>query len=257
MYSVLYALPSELWLLIAQCLSLADLTCLILTSSRLLSIIRPALYRAVHLHTGLRCANVTQTLALLVRDKELARRVVQLDLTAYFGRGTLVDLDALMNLVSLKQVKLYGGVFRSAVEQREFGRVLASIPLEELTYMELSDGQQLPDDQLGGIRDLKKIVWHAANECSFPFFFLLIWHISRALLLVELCRGQFSSSFSFQIYLRRRLYVTFSQQPPSTQCGMCCPAPRLQSAASASLSMYMTCNTAAFYRACISPTSAL
>lgn len=185
MYSVLYTLPPELWPLIAHTLSRPNLASLTLASSRLLYIIRPVLYRAVELETGHREANIPQTLALLARDKELARCVVELSLARIiFGprdsrsytRQRLINLDALRNLVSLQRLTLWGRVFRNTIEQRHFGRVLFGMQLENLTYVAINEKEQWPDDHLSGIRDLKKIHWKATDKCAF-ISCVTVWRI--------------------------------------------------------------------------------
>lgn len=169
----------ELWLLIASSLSPPELACLGFTSFRLLHIIRPILYRAVSLKT-----DASKTLALLARDKELARCVVELRLARRISlevppvcdNQSLVNFDALTNLISLKRITLCERVFTTAFEQREFGRALASIPLEELTHIAQFYDEQWPGDQLEGIRDLKKIDWRAKHESAF-IIALLAWNV--------------------------------------------------------------------------------
>lgn len=175
MHPVSPTLPPELWLLVVASLSLPDLARLSLTSSHLLHIIRPGLYRIVSLKTGVHDINPSHTLALLARNKELAKCVVELRLTrnipllansAPNTRYSLVDQDALVNLRSLKRIVICGRVFRTVFEQNSFGRLLAGIQLEELTYIAHNDAEQWPGDHLEGIRNLKKIVWDTKDGCT-------------------------------------------------------------------------------------------
>lgn len=161
------SLPPELWLLIASNLSQSDLAYLSLASSQLLHIIRPHLYRSVNLEAN---PYTSHTLALLARDKELARCVIELMLSRRSGFGlaanvvpyqepSLVNVAALENLITLKRITLLGRIFCTTVEQSQFGRTLANIPLEEFTCIASAKDGPWPSDQLEGIRDLKKFVW--------------------------------------------------------------------------------------------------
>jgi hypothetical protein len=162
-------LPTELWILVASYLSKPDLAHMSIASSRLLSIIRPLLYYDVEVKAEGHKSNASVILSLLAQNKSLARWVVKLKLIRVVAGyvpdreledlPTLIDLDVLTNLSSLRGITLHGPVFRNALEQSEFGRVLAvgsGIPLEELVYVGKGT---LPGAQLGGIGRLKTIVW--------------------------------------------------------------------------------------------------
>jgi hypothetical protein len=161
-------LPTELWILVASCLSKPDLAHMSIASSRFLSIIRPLLYYDVEVKAEGHKSNASVILSLLAQNKSLARWVVKLKLirvASYVSDReledlpTLIDLDVLTNLRSLKSITLHGPIFRNAIEQSEFGRVLAvgsGIPLEELVYVGKGT---LPGAQLGGIGGLRTVVW--------------------------------------------------------------------------------------------------
>jgi hypothetical protein len=143
MHGVQYALPPELWQLIAASLSWSDLANLSRTSFLFLHIVRPTLYRTVSLTTSIRETDPMPTLALLARDEELAKSVVELKLYRQIPITdsevprkihSLINPDALANLVSLRHIAIRGLVFLTSHEQHEFGRVLAGVPLEGLTY---------------------------------------------------------------------------------------------------------------------------
>jgi hypothetical protein len=128
-----------------------DLVHLCNTSSRLLHIVRPFLFRKVKVKATGDQSNATHVLALLAQDKSLAKRISELTFERCPPPGenpfqdndpqtrpSLINVEALANMVSLKRVALYGAVFRNAHEQHEFGRVLApgsGIPFDELTYV--------------------------------------------------------------------------------------------------------------------------
>jgi hypothetical protein len=170
MHCVSYALAPELWRLIIASLSSSDLACLSITSSRLLHIVRPILYRVVSLTTGIHDTDPLYALALLARDKELAKCVIELELdrkppsdSTPNTTHSLISPDALANLLSLNRILIRGRVFLTAFEQHEFGRVLAGIPLKEFTYSGYNSAEKWPGDEVGGICDLKKIVWETRN----------------------------------------------------------------------------------------------
>jgi hypothetical protein len=177
MHGVQYALPPELWQLIAASLSRSDLANLSRTSFRFLHIVRPTLYRTVSLTTGIRETDPMPALALLARDKELAKSVVelklyrQLPITDSVPRKihSLINPDALANLVSLRHIAIRGSVFLTSHEQHEFGRVLAGVPLEGLTYSAYDFTEKWPSNEMGGIRDLKKLVWETQNRSTYFF----------------------------------------------------------------------------------------
>jgi hypothetical protein len=161
------SLPTELWLLIVTSLeSRSDLAHLSCTSSSLLRIVRPILYRSVSLTARVQGTDPSYTLALLARDEALAKSVVELKLNRPISRYSsshsmhnLVNPDALANLVSLRHIVIRGSVFLTPHEQYEFGRVLADIPLEDLAYIAYNSLEKWPSDEMEGIRDLKKLVW--------------------------------------------------------------------------------------------------
>jgi hypothetical protein len=166
MHGFSYTLAPELWLLIVASLSRSDLAHLSTTSSCLLYIVRPILYRAVSVTTGIGDTDPSHTLALLARDKELAKCVVELSLNRQIPLDiapravhSLINPDALANLRSLRHIVIRGRVLLTALEQRDFGLVLAGILLEELTYVAYDSTEKWPGDELEGIHDLKKIVW--------------------------------------------------------------------------------------------------
>jgi hypothetical protein len=177
------SLPSELWIIIASDLSTTnDLAHLGITCSRIFHIVRPFLYRNVVIEADGHQSNASHVLALLAHDKSLAKCVVQLTLKRIQPPGyvydpqitppSLINVDALTNMVSLQHVALYGFVFRNAHEQNELGRVLAGIPLAELTYV-ADDGavirdEGFPTDRIGDIGDLKKLYWDGGDSrCAF------------------------------------------------------------------------------------------
>jgi hypothetical protein len=106
----------------------------------------------------------------LARDKELAKSVVELRLdrksvsdSVPRNIHSLIKPDALANLLSLRHIMIRGNVFLTPLQQLEFGRVLADVPLEELTYSAYNSAEKWPCDRVEGIRDLKKIVWETKN----------------------------------------------------------------------------------------------
>lgn len=171
------SLPSELWMQIASGISIPnDLAHLCVTSSRFLHIVRPYLYRNVKIKVVGPQSNASHVLELLAHDKPLAKCVIELTLERCQPPGqkyvpdddpqsqpSLINLDALANMVSLKHVTLYGPVFRNAHEQNEFGCVLApgsNISLEELTYVANNEEEEFPTDRIGDIGGLKKLYWN-------------------------------------------------------------------------------------------------
>jgi hypothetical protein len=178
------SLPAELLMMVASCLSPCDLAHLCITSSVLLHIIRPILYRKVELKAIGYHSNASTVLQLLARDKPLARCVIELKLERCLlpgekfldedpPRPRLIYPDALENMVSLKRVILYGPIFLSEFEQSEFARVFApglGIEFEELVYAAdtHSPARGFPDIQLGDIGGLKKLYWHGDNTGTSP-----------------------------------------------------------------------------------------
>jgi hypothetical protein len=161
-----------------------DLAHLCITSSRLFHIVRPFLYRSIVIKATGYESDASHVLALLARDKSLAKYVVQLTLERCRPpnetllmydipqiRPSLVNVDALTNMVSLKHVTLYGPVFRNAHEQNEFGRVLApgsGISLVELTYIAGDDNEDFPADRFGDMGGLKRLYWKGGSlKCAF------------------------------------------------------------------------------------------
>jgi hypothetical protein len=188
------SLPAELWRLIASdpCLFKADLARLCTASFHFLHVVRPLLYRTIHLKAVGWKSNSAAALALLAKDKSLARCVVELRLSRrivsdvedfleslvdLLNLPCLVNVDALANMTSLKRIEFSDNVFRNGVEQGEFAGTLADIPLEQLTYQssgpqEISYGSSraLPGDELKGIGNLKKLVWDDRRDsCAFPY----------------------------------------------------------------------------------------
>jgi hypothetical protein len=124
----------------------------------------------VSLTTGIHDTDPSYALALLARDKELAKCVIELELdrkppsdSTPNTTHSLISPDALANLLSLNRILIRGRVFLTAFEQHEFGRVLAGIPLKEFTYSGYNSAEKWPGDEVGGICDLKKIVWETRN----------------------------------------------------------------------------------------------
>jgi hypothetical protein len=172
---VMPSLPAELWRLIASdpCLFKWDLAHLSASSFHLLHVIRPFLYHTVHIKAVNREFRLAETLVLLANNNSLAECVVELELSRqvtspqYFiieDLPCLINVGALANMTSLKRIKISGNVFRNEVEQNEFARSLAGIPLEQLTCLSCS---RFPGDQLEGIGNLKKIFWINSNGCAF------------------------------------------------------------------------------------------
>jgi hypothetical protein len=152
-----------------------------ITCSQIFHIIRPFLYRNVVIEADGHQSNASHVLALLAHDKSLAKCVVQLTLKHIQPPGyvydpqitppSLINVDALTNMVSLQHVALYGPVFLNAHEQNEFGRVLAGIPLDELTYIadigaDIGD-EEFPADRMGDMGGLKKLYWGGNPKCAF------------------------------------------------------------------------------------------
>ena len=184
------SLPPELWILIASdpCLFKADLARLCAASSHLLNVVRPLLYRAVHLEAVDYEFSSAETLVLLAKDKSLAKCVVELTISRRLKSDhclnylqnlpCLVHVDALANMISLKHITLSDHIFRNAVEQSEFARALACIPLEQFSYLGSGPLGQFafgasntgpPGDQFEGIGNLKKLVW--VDNRGFSLFF--------------------------------------------------------------------------------------
>lgn len=181
-----YALPPELWRLIASSISPRDSAHLALTCAHISDIVRPLLYRAVRLCIGMQANSASETLTLLARDKELARCVVELTLCRdswhckeIHDHGIfdscvapfLVNLDAIKNMTSLKHLALMGPLFRDNNEQSELGQVLGStlgVLLEQMTIHNVtfhSDGLWWTD-----IHDLKTVSWNQNGA----FFIVLL-----------------------------------------------------------------------------------
>lgn len=169
-----YTLPPELWLLVVSQLSQLDIACLSSTCRRLQHVIRAILYQSVSLKGEAGDADPSPTLALLARDAELAKCVVELRLDRRFifatqtlkkgrVRHCLVNANALVNLLSLKRIAIRGSVFSTAIELNEFGRALSGLSVEEFTYIGYYAIREWPGDEVEGISDLKKIVWDAKN----------------------------------------------------------------------------------------------
>jgi hypothetical protein len=144
-----------------------DLAHLCITSSRFLRILRPFLYRNVKIKAVGSRSNGTHLFTLLAHDKSLAKCVVELTLERFsppynrYDRTSLVNPDALVNMVSLKHVVLYGTVFSDVYDQIDFGRALANISLDELTYTADSQDDMLPTDRMEDIGGLKKLYWNS------------------------------------------------------------------------------------------------
>src|SRR5262245_27203919 len=160
-------LPLELWIPIASNLSNTnDLAHLCITSSRFFHIVRPFLYRNVKIKAVGSQSNASNVLELLARDKALAKCVIRLTLerhspsTDHYTRPSLIDPDALANMVSLQHVVLYGLVFTHVHEQLDFGRALANISLDELAYAAHNAEEWFPIDLMGDIGGLKKLYWN-------------------------------------------------------------------------------------------------
>jgi hypothetical protein len=179
------SLPAELWILIASnpCLFKADLARLCTASFHLLNIVRPLLYRTLHLEAIDHESNSATVLALLAKDKSLARCVVELTLSRRLTFRDLLDdlrdlprlvnVNALANMISLKRIALSNYVFRNRWEQNTFARLLVDIPLEELTYRSSGPLRQvsysglrgLPGDRFKGFGNVKKLVWLDREDC--------------------------------------------------------------------------------------------
>jgi hypothetical protein len=108
----------------------------------------------------------TPTLALLARDTDLAKCVVELKLdrksiflttlTQHRYRPSLINIDTLANLLSLKSIVICGMISRTAMELREFGQVLYELPLEDFTFIGSTLVEEWPGDDVEGIHGLRK-----------------------------------------------------------------------------------------------------
>jgi hypothetical protein len=169
MHSALFTVLPELWLQIVTSLSRSDLSRLSVTCRRLLHIIRPILYQSVSLTEDCSDTDPTPTLALLARDTDLAKCVVELrldkrsifvtTLTQHRYRPSLINIDTLANLLSLKRIVICGIIFRTAIEMREFGRVLCELPLEDFTFIGPILLERWPGVDVERIHGLRKIDW--------------------------------------------------------------------------------------------------
>lgn len=168
-------LPTELWLSITAYLTQSNLAFLSLTCSRLLTITRPLFFRSVFLKASIGNTTVSSTLDLLARDHTLAKSVIELTLFRvidpnyppyyYVKKGpSLVNVDALTNMVSLKRITIVGPIFCNEVEQREFARVLDRSRLRDFNLVGRTDREIWPGEGLG-IRGLRKVLWRPMDEC--------------------------------------------------------------------------------------------
>jgi hypothetical protein len=137
-------LAPELWQMVAKLLGLKDLNSLSRSSSYLLGVIRPILYRAVHLrYQG--PGKSDDTLRLLAYDKELAGHILAFSISAPQAYVAVAATEppepiptyyseSICNMTSLKSLELRGSIFNDMSEQREFVRKLRERerPLEEL-----------------------------------------------------------------------------------------------------------------------------
>ncbi|KAJ7170139.1 hypothetical protein C8R46DRAFT_224583 [Mycena filopes] len=161
-------LPVEIWVEIANLLPLSDLADLGVTSSQVISITRPILYRDLTLNT---IADVepneaaADTFALLARDPELAKSVRVLTLDGgeeedldINDTPILVHVASLRNMSQLKSLRIIGHIFRYADEdmKADFIDALRTLPLEELS-MPYGNGclEMFSEGQVGQIANLK------------------------------------------------------------------------------------------------------
>ena len=234
MHSALFTVLPELWLQIVASLSRSDLSRLSITCRRLLHIIRPILYQSVSLTEDCSDTDPTPTLALLARDTDLAKCVVELRLdkesifpstfTQHRYRPSLINIDTLANLLSLKRIVICGIIFRTATEMIEFGRVLCELPLEDFTFIGPTLSESWPGVDVEGIHGLRKIDWAPGNLCTCLF----LCHLIQVSI--------FSIRASPLLYV---LNVRVPRQSPrlASQCGTYCPAPERRSTPSRSTSL--------------------
>ncbi|KAJ7270668.1 hypothetical protein B0H12DRAFT_1093319 [Mycena haematopus] len=172
------SLPVEIWLQILALIPLRDLAEFCLTCSCFLSIARPVLYRHLTLRAEKRDSisspnfAVTNTLALLARDQDLALAVRELSLDSsskseeYFRNPNLLDLPALRNLTQVKHVTLIGNISRCATRTNvaHFVEILHKLKLDTLQFPVPSVRPfilALNNAQLAQLSNAKHITVHA------------------------------------------------------------------------------------------------
>ncbi|KAE9405755.1 hypothetical protein BT96DRAFT_316745 [Gymnopus androsaceus JB14] len=156
--------PNEIWLHISAetRLKQRDLANLCLTSSRILPIARLVLYRSVRLITN--AASTPQTLALLARDADLARVVIDLTLGATPVEEDVplspTHIDAFRNLTSLKCLTLWR-VFSDETDKvvDSFMEVIGGLGLEELNIQNPIKLLSSTLNPLENVKNLKKVEW--------------------------------------------------------------------------------------------------
>ncbi|KAJ7454929.1 hypothetical protein B0H11DRAFT_1926267 [Mycena galericulata] len=141
-----FSLPVEVWLqILGLRICLRDLGALCLTSSQMLSITRPVLYRHLSLVAEIQLqsnVSVRETFALLARDAVLARSVRDLTLDSgsrqhtYYRNPGLLDIPSLRNMTQLKRVTIIGDLSRHAGSKDivEFIQILHDLRLDELRF---------------------------------------------------------------------------------------------------------------------------
>ncbi|KAK1225512.1 hypothetical protein PQX77_011549 [Marasmius sp. AFHP31] len=183
-------LPTEIWLSIAVSLSRHDAVQLCNTNSRLLSILRPNIYRRVSLWQQLPPDSIDATLSLLGLPA-LGFDVSPDDLEVYMRprkKSSLINLDAMKNMTRLRSLELGGRVFGSVPNSLVAGEeeyadsdmkaighlcelVRGKIPqgLEELavqnpsTWAEGDTGIGVSSDFYARLEGLKVIKWEGTN----------------------------------------------------------------------------------------------
>ncbi|KAI3615539.1 hypothetical protein WG66_011748 [Moniliophthora roreri] len=171
--------PAELWIEIAQHLSLRNRAKLCLTCSWFLRILRPLLYRHIYLrqiYVSSTNSSPKSTMDLLARDYELASSVETLSLEVFNNyhysslRETppVVNIDAMKNMTNLLSLKIHGPALYGSNEDavRKAVELMRSVKKLEVT-MPWGAG---PDmiirlascaRSLGHFFDLEEVLWHA------------------------------------------------------------------------------------------------
>ncbi|KAF8651373.1 hypothetical protein AX16_004820 [Volvariella volvacea WC 439] len=123
-------LPTDIWADVGAFLDSRDLSQLCLVASPLYCVLRPTLYRNVHLQSGK--ASTASTCALLTRDTRLAASVRGIHLTTngwascFSPDVTWLPIPAFRNMVQLRKLEFTNNPFTKREEQVELSETLSS-----------------------------------------------------------------------------------------------------------------------------------
>lgn len=170
--------PDDVFNIIVSFSGKQSLVALCLACKRTLAMARPHLYRNVHLKStwssSIPKGSLTDTFTLLKRDRDIARRVVNLSLSATSlscgedklngPPSVLVDADAFRNLSELRSLQIWGNIFQAAQEDIHLQvlEALQGIGIQKLTVKyDFSEGLGVSNLILP---DLQSLEWATNND---------------------------------------------------------------------------------------------